>query len=549
MEAERKGRATSEVTVAWEKMSSGGAAKFGTPATSNGTGAAAGRTPEEKTSTEPPGILRDPSIAVPRKWNTDIPMVLPHERVFPIQIGSELFRLSGASISSDAPSYFSQFFQCQLKTAEENGDDSNAIRTLYIDRDPVTFKDISLHLQGYHVQPRDGSHFVKLFADAQFYSLPRLISQLYEESIFISIGHVDFQIPRELFSDPGNSPNYFSLGFAVFFSTPTEVFPGLNREGLLRPPSIMPPSVPNRSAATFSELLHLLRGYPLHIKNEAHRAELLRDCRYFHLKGLEQKLIRHSISFNLLRRRDEITLRLEDVRQSGISVVTDTSASSSETSGQGGLLGWVNYARPFVDNRPYELVLEIGDECCKVHLHTMRAEFFGDGKTRVSRLFEVIATKLNLPTTQPLGLLMKTGGASSQPASPGNTPISEDQVRVSLGEEASVVLDGREWRGGERTSVKERDEERESVGSVDESPASSIVGGPPKKRRRGEGGPIALGPGLFGEESWVVKTGQWRLRVQNGRNGKGGVECVLVAVKLDAVSSELGRNAQRGFLV
>ena len=44
------------------------------------------------------------------------------------------------------------------------------MRTLYIDRDPITFKDISLHLQGYHVQPRDGSHFVKMFADAQFYS-------------------------------------------------------------------------------------------------------------------------------------------------------------------------------------------------------------------------------------------------------------------------------------------------------------------------------------------------------------------------------------------
>ena len=30
-----------------------------------------------------------------------IPRILPHERVFPIQIGSELFKLSGASISSD----------------------------------------------------------------------------------------------------------------------------------------------------------------------------------------------------------------------------------------------------------------------------------------------------------------------------------------------------------------------------------------------------------------------------------------------------------------
>lgn len=37
----------------------------------------------------------------PRKLNSDIPHILPHEKVFPIQIGSELFRLSGASISSD----------------------------------------------------------------------------------------------------------------------------------------------------------------------------------------------------------------------------------------------------------------------------------------------------------------------------------------------------------------------------------------------------------------------------------------------------------------
>ncbi len=49
----------------------------------------------------PPGILRDPATNSARKWNTDIPHILPHEKVFPIQIGTELFRLSGASISSD----------------------------------------------------------------------------------------------------------------------------------------------------------------------------------------------------------------------------------------------------------------------------------------------------------------------------------------------------------------------------------------------------------------------------------------------------------------
>jgi hypothetical protein len=73
---------------------------------------------------------------------------------------------------SRAPSYFSSFFRCQLEEAEKNkaaGDEAAGVRTLYIDRDPVTFQDISRHLQGYHIQPRDGSHFVKLFADAQFY--------------------------------------------------------------------------------------------------------------------------------------------------------------------------------------------------------------------------------------------------------------------------------------------------------------------------------------------------------------------------------------------
>lgn len=33
-----------------------------------------------------------------------IPRILPHERVFPIQIGCDLFKLSGASLSSDGMS-------------------------------------------------------------------------------------------------------------------------------------------------------------------------------------------------------------------------------------------------------------------------------------------------------------------------------------------------------------------------------------------------------------------------------------------------------------
>lgn len=35
------------------------------------------------------------------KLMSKIPNILPHERVFPVQIGTELFKLSGASLSSD----------------------------------------------------------------------------------------------------------------------------------------------------------------------------------------------------------------------------------------------------------------------------------------------------------------------------------------------------------------------------------------------------------------------------------------------------------------
>jgi len=163
----------------------------------------------------------------------------------------------------------------------------------------------------------------------------------------------------------------------------------------------------------------------------------------------------------------------------------------------------------------------------------------------VSRLFEVIATKLNLPTSQPLGLLMKKGGASSQPASPGNTPLSEDWVRCVIESDAFVRVDGKVWNPRQRLEERNVSGNSSVIGIEDEE-----VGQPSRKRRRVDG--IGGGGSGSGEgddkEAWIVKTGQWRLRVRNTRNGKGGVECVLVAVRIEAVRSEVGRNMMRGFL-
>jgi hypothetical protein len=61
-------------------------------------------------STHRPGPMVNAAVSHARKWNTDIPKILPHERVFPVQIGNQLFRLSGASISSDGMCVFLFFF-------------------------------------------------------------------------------------------------------------------------------------------------------------------------------------------------------------------------------------------------------------------------------------------------------------------------------------------------------------------------------------------------------------------------------------------------------
>ncbi|KKA27003.1 hypothetical protein TD95_000511 [Thielaviopsis punctulata] len=466
-----------------------------------------------------------------------IPRYLPHERVFPIQIGCQLFKLSGASISSDAPSYFSQWFKCKLQEAERI-DTETPIPTLYIDRDPDTFRDIALHLQGYHVKPRDGTHFVRLFADAQFYqrnalprlvALPKLISQLYDESVFMSIGGREFQIPRELFMTPENSPNYFSLGFAVFFSNKEDLFPGLNREGLLRPPSIQPPCVPNRSAEIFEEILDLLRGYTVEIRSPAHREALLRDVRYFNFKGLEQKLIPYNISYNAQRDVTEITMRLEDIMKSGLFIRPDSTVVHIDPH-----VAWLTYKRPHADanvNQPMDLVIEIGTEIMKLHISSQNgtrnahAEFIGITKNKIGKMLQIIAGMLGLPLTRPEFSDIHTG---VQPI-PAWSPLSGEYMHCLLEPETAIILDG------EPFSFEADDGMLGQFGTGESS----------RKRRR-----MDLTNSM--SENWTVVRGLWRVKVQsrgvNSGQGGCGLECVLVGVKIDAVTSENARNTAREFL-
>ena len=338
----------------------------------------------------------------------------------------------------------------------------------------------------------------------------------------------------------------------------------------------------------FAQLLHMLKGYPLHIRDQEHRAELLRDCRYFHLRGLEQKLIAHEISYNLERQRSEICLRLEDVKPSGVSFVSDVRHSEAPASG-----GWVNYARPFVDDTSYEMILEISGEKMVVDLKDMRADFHGLTKARVSSLFQVVANKMNLPTNAPLGLMMLSGGQSAQPASPGHTPLSEDRVKIRIERTADIILDGEpyevDWSGlhsrAQARAASEANTDSEAMSETASthglSRTSSFAGVPQQQRPQRQGSissdtaaqaqshlSVPLLPNtrssggahpnrkrkrqnsLESLGDWVVRCGQWRLRVQPNPQDllRGGYEIVFVAVKIDAYSEERVRNSRRYFL-
>ncbi|KAK7207696.1 hypothetical protein BZA70DRAFT_272005 [Myxozyma melibiosi] len=277
--------------------------------------------------------------------NMNIPRILPHEQVFSIQVGDTLFRLSGASLSSDGPSYFTSFFSFHRQEGRQEG--RNDYPILYIDRSPEIFRDIVRHLQGYYVVPKDEYHFVYLYADAHYYQLPKLVKLLFNSEIFVRIGSTPFRIPKELLSKPGDSPNFFSLGFSSFFASPEEVFPGTR--GLIRPPAVAPPQVLAHSEELFQQLLQAFKGAPLQFKSPEHRDLLIKECKYYHFRGLEQKLIPIDISKNLLTGREEITIRLRDIKPASVNVDSNID----------GDLQRVRYKRPYTDDELRDLVIQV----------------------------------------------------------------------------------------------------------------------------------------------------------------------------------------------
>jgi hypothetical protein len=316
----------------------------------------------------------------------------------------------------------------------------------------------------------------------------------------------------------------------------------------------LPPSIPNRSGDVFADLLRILQGYDVQIKDASHRAELLRDARYFHLKGVEQKLIPAELSFNLLRQRNEIILRLEDIRQSGISFSPDSTTTNPATPSAETLApnlptavptGWITYQRPYIDDTAANLILEISlSESTTLHLSTMKASFEGQTKARIASLLSVIANKLNLPAMMPLGLMMlqSGGGIAKMPASPAHSGVSGEKVRVTIDRDAFITIDGSAIEWAEGDDELEDDEEDEDEEELFPAPKQKNILGVPRIKRWKEGKLVD------NEMEWVVRRGQWRVRVESAENDSTRVEVSLKAVRLECFTEERERNGKRGFL-
>jgi hypothetical protein len=204
----------------------------------------------------------------------------------------------------------------------------------------------------------------------------------------------------------------------------------------------------------------------------------------------------------------EIVLRLDDVRPSGVQYASDGPTTPSE--------GWVLYARPFVDDHPAELIVEIADETMEITPRACSGRFFtSSASARASSLCQVLANKLDLPSPASVGWTVDDGEGDRNPAS-----RTSRRARIDIPEYADLTVDG------EPTA-------REAISAAPADDAAE----PPAKRKR-----VDADPG-----GWIVRTGQWRLRVRHNTAGDRP-EMVFVAVKLDVYTKERMRNKARGFL-
>lgn len=233
-------------------------------------------------------------------YDPSIKKILPHSKMYTIQIGNERFILSGASLSSDAPSYFTNYFS----------QSANSDQVLFIDRSPRIFQYIYSHLQGYHVEIDDADTFTGLFSDALYYHLPQLRQLiLNSDYYYANIGGESIKVSKKLLSGRGNTPNFFTVANDSLYKDISDIITDMN---WIRPPPQAAPSL-NRSPILFKELVHMLQGAEPEIRSPEHRRSLIKEAKYYRFNALAEKLQNIIEVYNPFTGAQEIAVSLDSI--------------------------------------------------------------------------------------------------------------------------------------------------------------------------------------------------------------------------------------------
>ncbi|SMN21100.1 similar to Saccharomyces cerevisiae YDR132C Putative protein of unknown function [Maudiozyma saulgeensis] len=355
-------------------------------------------------------------------FDPNIPQILPHENMYKIQIGSTLFKISGASLSSDGPSYFTDFFiklendpstsenlasltspsdtNTQVGVGINNSTNAQTTcqTTLFIDRSAEIFKYIYQHLQGYYIDIKDEVQYTMLIADSMYYNLPRLRKILREtEYYYTKIGDVSFKLPKSLFDKEGDTYNYFYLTSDTLYVDIERVI--ISRR-LIRPPPHSYSFVP-RSPHLFKQLFELLCGATLNL-DDSSRESLIKECRYYRLLNLEQRLIKCKLIEDPINKQNEIWIKLNDITKNGLSIKeepfegyfeenhTDKMIKLSPQAMNIPTLVTMMYKRPYVDLIPRILTIQIDDGESYIDVKEHRFMLGGKSRQKFESLFNAI---------------------------------------------------------------------------------------------------------------------------------------------------------------
>lgn len=289
-------------------------------------------------------VKQDLKVQEAEEFNPEIPNILPHEKIYSIQVGCKLFKISGASLSSDTPSYFSEYFQQQR----------NSNKVLFIDRNPEIFELIYNHLQGYSINVDNANDYIQLWLDCLYFRMNRLKKYLADEDTFAIIGSQSFKISKSLLINTGNYPNFFTFSYDNLLPDTIRV---TREKNMLRPPPIRPATVSSRSPLLFNDLMEILRGNPLVIKSDEHRHLLIRECKYYRFLELEQRIVKHKIINNPFSDNgQDIILNLNDLNARG--VINESTKISEQVP--------VYYKRPYITNEPKRsLIFQLDSNYCE----------------------------------------------------------------------------------------------------------------------------------------------------------------------------------------